>query len=295
MDIATGDEVIAPSHTAVPTVAAIGMTGATPVLVDIEEHYFTIDAEAVEAAITPRTRAIVAVHLYGQPADLHALSEIASRHDLTLIEDCAQSTGACWGESVTGGIGHIGCFSFFPTKNLGAMGDGGCVVTNDPAITKRLQALRQYGWDAGRISEFQGYNSRLDELQAAILRVKLPYLNEDNGKRRVLANNYDRAFADLPIELPKRRHKGTHVFHLYVIQSEQRDALNAHLKKHGIGAGIHYYPACHQMPAYAQYAPRRDGLPMTERVAKQVLSLPLFPEMTEATQTQVINAVKGFF
>ncbi len=293
--VGEGDEVVVPSHTAVPTVAAIGMAGATPVFVDIEKNYYTVNPKAVESAITKRTKVIVAVHLYGQPANLEALAEIADRRHVTLIEDCAQSTGAQWDDSFAGGIGLIGCFSFFPTKNLAAMGDGGCVVTNDPAIAQCLYALRQYGWDQHRVSCVQGYNSRLDELQAAVLRAKLPYLEGDNNQRIQLADRYDFALQHLPIQLPRRRPNCSHVFHLYVIETEYREDLRLHLLERDIVAGIHYQPATHQMPAYQSFAEGECNLPITESVVDRILSLPLYPGMTTAEQSSVIDAVREFY
>lgn len=295
LDIGAGDEVIAPSHTAVPTVAAIGMAGARPVLVDVEADYYTLDPDAVAASITSATSAIIAVHLYGQPADLNRLKEIAEKHDLALIEDCAQAHGARIGDNRVGCIGDLGCFSFFPTKNLGALGDGGAVVSNNPELVERLRRLRQYGWDAQRVSLEQGYNSRLDELQAAILRAKLPQLELDRARREELAAEYNRQFEGLPLTIPEVRLGCSHAYHLYVMQLERRDDLLQYLKERGVLASIHYPVACHQMPAYQDCSPVEGGLSITESLVDRVLSLPMYPELGEEDQATVVDAVKGFF
>ena len=211
--IGIGDEVITVSHTAVATVAAIELAGATPVLVDIEPDFYTIDPGQLQKAISPKTKAIIPVHLYGQSADLEAVLKIAKQHNLRVIEDCAQATGALYKNRRIGSFGDLACFSFYPTKNLGAFGDGGMVVCNESKLAKKVKCLREYGWDESRISQFAGVNSRLDELQAAVLRVKLPYLDEDNSKRRKLAKLYDQGLSGLL--LPKIRAEAIPVYHLY--------------------------------------------------------------------------------
>ena len=293
--IGTGDEVITVAHTAVATVAAIDLAGATPVLVDIDADYFSIVPAAVDAAITPRTKAIVAVHLYGQPADLAALKAIAQRNKLRLIEDCAQAHGAYFDGKRAGSIGDVACFSFYPTKNLGAIGDAGMVVTNDDAIGAKARSIREYGWVDRYSSAVPGWNTRLDEMQAAILRVKLPSLDVDNGRRVQLADRYDAAFIDLPLGLPKRRASATHVFHLYVVRSPRRDEMQAHLKTRGIGALVHYPVPVHRQPAYADRELNRGALPETDKAAREVLSLPMYPELAGAEQDIVIDAVRSFF
>ncbi len=290
-----GDEVIAPSHTATATVAAIAMVGAIPVLTDVDPVHCTLDPHAVSQAITKKTKGIIAVHIYGQPADMDTIGEIALQNNLKLIEDCAQAPGATFNQRRVGGIGDVGCFSFYPTKNLGAIGDGGAVVTSDPSIADQLRILRQYGWDENRISQQTGYNSRLDELQAAILRVKLKHLEADNAKRIALARRYEEELKYLPLESIPQRPWCSHVYHLYVISVERRDALVDHLKSHGIIAGIHYPIPVHLMPAYAYGTNSKLNLPHTELIAKRVLSLPMYPELTESDQDKVIKTLKEFF
>lgn len=293
--VGPGDEVITVSHTAVATVAAIELTGATPVLVDIEPDYFTLDPEKLESAISPRTKAIIPVHLYGQSADLTPILEIARRHGIRVIEDCAQAHGAMYGGRRVGAWGDIACFSFYPTKNLGALGDGGMVVTNDPALAERARLLREYGWAERYVSHIAGLNSRLDEVQAAVLRVKLRYLDADNAARAHLAQDYDRAFVDARLNKPKRRLNATHVYHLYVIRCPDRDVLQTHLKTQGVGALIHYPVPVHLQPAYKGRLRGSDILFETERAARDVLSLPMYPELEASECEKVINAVRAFY
>lgn len=287
LDIGPGDEVIVPSHTAVPTVAAVAMAGAKPVYVDIEPEYFTIDPNKVEEACTDKTKAIIAVHLYGQAAAMDKLMVIARRHDLRVIEDCAQATGASYHGRKLGTIGDIGCFSFFPTKNLGAIGDGGAISCNSTQIADRLCGLRQYGWDECRISQEPGMNSRLDEIQAAILRVKLRYLDKGNEERQRQAARYMRALTDLPIAFPIQRNRASHVYHLFVIQTVNRDVLLQHLRANDIAPGIHYVLPVHRMPAFAS----EKRLPVTDQVVKKIVSLPIYPGLSELDQEYVISAM----
>jgi dTDP-4-amino-4,6-dideoxygalactose transaminase len=291
-DIGQGDEVITVSHTAVATVAAIELAGARPVLVDIDPDSYTMDASHIEAAITPRTRAILPVHLYGQAADLAPLLDIARRYGLRLIEDCAQAHGAMYQGRRVGAIGDVGCFSFYPTKNLGAYGDGGLIVTNDPALAERARLLRQYGWREHYISSRRGTNSRLDELQAAILRVKLQHLESWNERRRVLAALYNQLLAGSGVTTPNEPAYSRHVYHLYVIQSERRAALQAHLQAHGVSALVHYPVPVHRQPAYADLGYASGCLPATERAASRVLSLPLYPELTEDEVRTVCRLIR---
>jgi dTDP-4-amino-4,6-dideoxygalactose transaminase len=291
MDIGYGDEVIVPSHTATATVAAVALAGATPVFADIDPDFYTVDAKAVEAACTDRTKAIIAVHLYGQSADLDALQAIAHRRGLRLIEDCAQSAGASFRNRKLGTIGDIGCFSFFPTKNMGAFGDGGAVVCRDTELAARVQRLRQYGWDTDRVSLEPGMNSRLDELQAAILRVKLRYLDGDNAERRHQAGRYRSGLAGLPVSLPAEREGASHVYHLYVVRTPERDRLLDYLKQHEIIAGVHYTVPVHRMPAF-----RSDlRLPVTEKIVDEIISLPLYPGLDETAQSRVVSVIQNFF
>jgi dTDP-4-amino-4,6-dideoxygalactose transaminase len=290
LQIGAGDEVITVSQTAVATVAAIEMTGAKPVMVDIEEDFYTIAPEKIEAAITPKTKAVAAVHLYGQVADLDAILKITQKHKLKLIEDCAQAHGAMYKNKRAGSIGDCGCFSFYPTKNLGALGDGGMVVTNDAGLAEKIEMLRQYGWKERYISEFAGINSRLDELQAAILRVKLAHLDDDNAKRNHIAQMYNQQLGQTEIITPKKRQNCSHVYHLYVIRAKKRDQLLEHLKQQGIAAAIHYPMPVHLQPAYNN----GQKLPITEKITKEILSLPMYPELTEEQTQKIIDAVKGF-
>jgi len=289
------NEVITVSHTAVATVAAIELAGAVPVLVDIEPDYFTLDPDKLEAAISPRTKAIIPVHLYGQPADLAPILEIARRHGVRVIEDCAQAHGAMYGERRVGAWGDIACFSFYPTKNLGALGDGGMIVTNDSALAERARLLREYGWAERYVSHIPGLNSRLDEVQAAVLRVKLRYLDADNAARARRAQDYDQALRGIRLTTPKRRSDATHVYHLYVIRCSERDELQTWLKAGGVGVLIHYAVPIHLQPAYQRRLRGGDNLPETERAARQVLSLPMYPELSEMELQMVAKAVQSFF
>lgn len=297
LGIGPGDDVVTVSHTAVATVAAIEMSGASAVLVDVEPSWLTIDPEAAAQALTPRTRAIVAVHLYGQPADLSALAELCRRRDIALVEDCAQALGASWRRRAAGSFGAAACFSFYPTKTLGTVGDGGMVTTADTDVAHRLTELRQYGWSGDRISHRPGFNSRLGPLQAAILSVKLGHLGEIVAQRRAIASRYTAALAATPLILPSPRPDTEHAYTLYVVrcrEEDERDALAAHLAARGILAGVHYPVPVHRQPAYRGRL-RTGPLPVTEHAATQVLSLPIYPELTEAQQDAVVTAVAGFF
>jgi dTDP-4-amino-4,6-dideoxygalactose transaminase len=288
-----GDEIITVSHTAVATVSAIELAGATPVLVDIDPVTYTIDPDKIEQAITPRTRAIIPVHLYGAAAHLNPIIDLARRHHLKVIEDCAQAHGARYAARVVGSFGDVACFSFYPTKNLGAIGDGGLVATNDPAIAENLNLLRQYGWRERYVSEIAGWNTRLDELQAAILRVKLRHLDEDNAKRRALAAIYDEQLAGvvtIPIEPVNTRH----AYHLYVIRHPRRDALLQFLHERGIGTAIHYPVPIHLQPAYRGRLGDVGSLPKTERAAQEIVSLPMYPELSEDDVRTVAQAIREF-
>lgn len=291
--IGPGDEVITVSHTATATVAAIELTGATPVLVDIEADYFTLDPSQLEAAITSRTKAIVPVHMYGQPADMNPILEIARQHRLRVIEDGAQAHGARYQHQRVGSFGDMACFSFYPTKNLGALGDGGMVVTADKTLAEKAMLLRQYGWAERYTSHVAGWNTRLDEIQAAILRVKLRHLDQDNARRVHLAELYDKELAYNGIVLPQKRDHSTHVYHLYVIRSAKRDALLAHLKAEGIGAAIHYPTPIHLQPAYAKL-PGHHLLSITEESCKEILSLPIYPELAESDVRIITDTITAF-
>jgi dTDP-4-amino-4,6-dideoxygalactose transaminase len=298
--IGAGDLVFTVSHTAVATVAAIERAGATPVLVDVEPGTYTMAprelARALQMPVSGRPAAVLPVHIYGQPADLSALSEIAAAHNLRLIEDCAQSHGALYRGKPTGSFGDIACFSFYPTKNLGALGDGGMVVTNDQALAAAAREIREYGWRERYVSARAGINSRLDAMQAAILRVKLATLNEGNARRQSIADRYDSGLAGLPLTVPTRRAQATHVFHQYVIRLAARDQLRDRLRAAGIATGIHYPVPVHQQPAYSGrlvWGP--SGLGLTERAAPQILSLPIYPQLPGEAVARVISEIRRFF
>ncbi|MFH1798615.1 MAG: DegT/DnrJ/EryC1/StrS family aminotransferase [Candidatus Omnitrophota bacterium] len=290
--IGPGDEVITAAHTAVATVAAISLTGATPVFVDIEPECYTIDPQRVEEAITPKTKAIIPVHIYGHPADMDAITRIAKEYDLKVIEDCAQAHGAKYKGRRVGSVGDIACFSFYPTKNLGAIGDGGIVVTNDFGLAKKTKLLREYGWKERYISVTGGWNSRLDEIQAAILRVKLKYLDEDNKNRMILAENYLEHLRDLPLVLPKKRDDSEHVYHLFVIKTNDRESLRDYLKEKGISTSVQYPVPVHKQ---AHYMSVNKVLPITEKIAGKILSLPMYPEFSKEESKIFINAIKAFY
>ena len=284
--IGPGDDVITVSHTAVATVAAIELAGATPILVDIDPCTYTMDPNRLEDTIKQqgagRLKAIIPVHLYGHPADMAAIMDIAGRHGLSVIEDCAQSHGAAIGDRKTGTWGHLSAFSFYPTKNLGALGDGGAVVTNDPALAQRLRQLREHGFRERYVSHLSGMNTRLDELQAAILRVKLQYLRTENARRLQIARIYGASLSGTTLVLPQLHAKVDHVFHLYVVRSTHRDGLKAFLKENSVGTSIHYPVPVHLQPAYhARAVIGRGGLEHTEQVCREILSLPMYPQMTD--------------
>jgi dTDP-4-amino-4,6-dideoxygalactose transaminase len=297
-DAGPGDLVFTVSHTAVATVAAIELAGATPVLVDIDPVTYTMDPNCLEATLAqPPTgipKAVIPVHLYGHPADMPTIMAIAKRHDLYVIEDCAQSHGATLDGRMTGAWGDIAAFSFYPTKNLGALGDGGMVVTNNPALGEWVRLLRQYGWRERNISDIPGGNSRLDELQAAVLRVKLQYLDKENMRRQSLAKTYNALLADIGLTLPEARSGVTHVYHQYVVRLPQRDDLRTTLRQAGIGTLIHYPVPVHLQPAYRGRLPQVAPLPWTEQVSLQVLSLPMFPQLSDDMLQRVGERIINF-
>ncbi len=295
LGIGPGDEVITVAHTAVATVAAIELAGATPRLVDIDAATYTLDPAQLAAAITSRTRAVVPVHLYGAPADMDAVLAVAHAHGLLIVEDCAQAHGARYRGRMVGALGDAAAFSFYPTKNLGALGDGGAVATNRPEVAERLRLLRQYGWRERYVSDVTGYNSRLDELQAAILRVRLRHLDAENTARRRLAARYDAALAGLPITLPTARADDRAVYHLYVIRTAARDALAVHLRARGIGTGVHYPVPVHRQPAYAHLGCDPGSLPATEAAAAEVLSLPMYPDLLPTAVDTIAAAIRDYY
>jgi dTDP-4-amino-4,6-dideoxygalactose transaminase len=290
--IEEGDEVIVPGNTFIASFLAITENRLVPAPVEPDPATFNLDPAGVEAAIGPRTRAIMAVHLYGQLADMPALTALARRHQLLLIEDAAQAHGAISGGRKAGAFGDAAAFSFFPTKNLGALGDGGAVVTGDTALAQRVAALRNYGSDVKYHHLFQGLNSRLDEMQAAMLRVKLKYLDGDIAWRRHVARRYREGIRHAHIQLPAATREEQHVWHLFVVRCAHRDALQRHLQAHGIQTQVHYPVPPHRQPAYADL--RNARLPLTERLHDEVLSLPMGPTLSEEAVSKVIEACQAF-
>ncbi len=290
--IGAGDEVIVPGHTFIATWLSVSRSGATPVPVDCRLETANMDPDAIDAAITPRTRAIVAVHLYGLPAAMDAIRAIADRHGLRLFEDAAQAHGASIGGRRAGTLGDAAAFSFYPGKNLGALGDGGAVVTDDDGLSERVGVLRNYGSRRKYVHEVAGANSRLDELQAAFLRVKLRHLDDWNARRRLVAQRYRDALADLPgIELLSLPHEVEHAWHLFVVRSRARDRLMRHLEDAAIESLIHYPVAPHRSGAYAASIGR--GLPASDELAATVLSLPIGPHLSGEEQDAVVDALRS--
>jgi dTDP-4-amino-4,6-dideoxygalactose transaminase len=290
-----GDEVIVPSNTFIATWLAVSQVGATPVPVEPDERTHNLDPERVEAAITPRTRAILPVHLHGQPADMDPLVEIARRHGLKVIEDAAQAHGARYKGRRAGSLGDAAAFSFYPGKNLGALGDGGAITTDDDALAERLRLLRNYGSRVKYQHEVLGYNSRLDELQAAFLRVKLPRLDAWNARRREIARLYDEALAGVPgLTLPFAPAFASPVHHLYVIRHARRDALQQHLTLAGIGTLIHYPVPPHRSSPYEARFPDPASLPIADRLGREVLSLPIGPHLPAASALHVAASIRDF-
>ncbi len=293
LGIGPGDLVATVSHTAVATVAAIELAGAQPVLVDVDQGY-GMDMAHLEATLRLLpVKAVIPVHLYGQPVALDRLMQITSTRDIAVIEDCSQAHGARFGDRPVGCFGALAAYSLYPTKNLGGIGDGGIVAGNSHERAEALRALRQYGWGETRSSDRPGYNSRLDEIQAAILRVRLTRLDADNSRRRIIAQAYDAGLKDVPgLGLPWRRPDTLHVFHQYVVTHAARDTLQARLQDHGVQTGVHYPCPVHHQPAYrGRGALGPGGLPNSERAAASVLSLPIFPQMTDPQVSRVITAV----
>lgn len=296
LGVGAGDEVITVSNTAVPTVAAIRAAGATPVFVDVEEDTFLIDVSLVEGAVTGRTRCILPVHLCGQMADMAPLADIARRRGLYLVEDCAQACGASYRGRRAGSVGDIGAFSFYPTKVLGAFGDAGALTTDDPELAARLRRLRFYGMEGGYYAEEEGFNSRLDEVQAALLSLALPRVEEAVEKRRELAQLYDQGLAGVgDLALPAVREGCRHQFYLYTVRTGRRDELQDYLRGEGIETRINYSHPVHLMRGYAFLGYREGDLPVTERLAASILSLPMYPELPRRHAERVIEAVRAFF
>lgn len=292
--IGPGDEVITVPFTFVATVSAIHYTGATPVFVDIDSRTFTMDPAAIEAAITPRTKALMPVHLYGQPADMDPILEIAKRHGLLVIEDAAQAHGAEYKGRRAGSMGDMGCFSFYPGKNLGAYGEGGMVTTHNPEFARTLRMLRDWGAEKKYHHVLKGYNFRLESLQAAVLRVKLPYLEGWTEARRTAAGHYDRLLVNAAVQTPAAMDYARHVYHVYAVRTQRRQALQDALLASGVQTGIHYPIPVHLLPAFADLGYKAGQFPHAEKAASEVLSLPMFPELTQAQCETVAQAVEAF-
>jgi dTDP-4-amino-4,6-dideoxygalactose transaminase len=298
--IGAGDLVFTVSQTAVATVAAIERAGARAVLVDVEPGTYTMAPHellrTLKSRLPGRPAAVLPVHLYGEPADLSPICEAARVYGLRIIEDCAQSHGALYHERPTGSFGDIGCFSFYPTKNLGAFGDAGMAVTSHAGLASAMREIREYGWRERYISARVGINSRLDPIQAAILGVKLDNLAADNARRQAIAGRYDLGLSGLPLALPKRRANAVHVFHQYVVGLAERDVLRDYLKAQGIGTGIHYPIPVHLQPAYRnRIAAGPSGLGVSERAARQILSLPMYPQLSDEMIDRVVSGIRDFF
>ncbi|MEH2437819.1 MAG: DegT/DnrJ/EryC1/StrS family aminotransferase [Nostoc sp.] len=303
LDIGAGDEVITTPFTFIATSEVISAVGAKPVFVDIDATTFNLDVEQVAAAITPKTKAIIPVHLFGQPVDMTSLMAIAQSHNLSVIEDCAQSTGTMWANQKVGSIGHIGCFSFYPTKNLGGCGDGGAITTNDPAIATKLRILRDHGSRIRYLHEEIGVNSRLDALQAAILQIKLRYLDIWNDRRRDIANYYYQFLSQVPgIVPPQELPEGVGVWNQYTIRisgegrngssAKYRDWVRSQLQEQGVSSMIYYPHPLHLQPVYQSLGYQIGDLPIAEQACHEVISLPMYPELTQQQQDQVIYALK---
>ena len=293
LDVGPGDEVIVPSNTYIATWMAVSQCGATPVPVEPEKCTYNINPALIEAAITPRTKVIIPVHLYGQPADMDPILEIARRHKLKILEDGAQAHGARYKGKRMGSHGDAVAWSFYPGKNLGALGDGGAVTTNNPEIADRLRVLRNYGSRVKYVNEVQGYNSRLDPLQAAVLRVKLAHLDDWNARRAAIAAIYSQELAGTGVTTPYIPEWADPVWHLYVIQSPERDRLQAAMKGDGIDTLIHYPIPPHLQQAYSQLRLRQGSFPISERMADQVLSLPIGPHLDLSATRHVVEAIRA--
>jgi len=295
LGIGPGDEVITVGWTFIATIEAIILVGAQPVVVDIEPDYYCLNPELLKEAITTRTRAIIPVHVYGHPADMTAINAVAEGHNLKVIEDCAQAHMARYGGEAVGSLGDCGIFSFYMSKNLSGYGEGGIITTDDNELASQIRLLRNHGYTSKYEHEVIGYNSRLDEIQAAILNVKLRKLEWGNQRRRELAAIYDEMLADLPLIIPPVAPQVEHVYHLYTIRTPQRDALAAYLEEHDIGFATHYRSPAHLQPACRPYGLYRAELPVTEQAADEVLQLPIHPYLSEEQIEYVAETVRGFF
>lgn len=295
IDVGPGDEVITAGNSFAATAFAIAYTGAQAVFVDIDPADFNLNPELLEAAITDRTKAIIPVHLYGQPAPMDEILDIAKRNNLRVIEDSAQAHGAEYRGRRCGSMGDIGCFSFYPGKNLGAFGDGGCATTNDPELAEKLQLLRNYGQKVKNRHDLLGFNCRLDTVQAAVLLTKMKYIEDWTEKRREVAGWYREALADTDLILPVEREHVRHVYHLYVVRHPRRDALREYLDERDIQSGIHYPRPLSTASPMVNATCHPAGLPVTSQLANEILSLPMCPEMTQAKVLRVAEVIKAFF
>jgi len=295
MGIGAGDEVITVGWTFIATIEAIILVGAQPVVVDIEPDYYCLNPELLEQAITPRTRAVIPVHIYGHPADMATITAAAVRYNLQVIEDGAQAHLARHGGGAVGSLGDCGIFSFYMSKNLGGYGEGGMITTNDDGLAEQIRLLRNHGYTSKYEHEIIGYNSRLDEVQAAILNVKIEKLQWGNQRRRELAAIYDEALADVPVITPAVAPQAEHVYHLYTIRTSQRDALAAYLGEHDIGFATHYRMPAHLQPACRPYGLHLAELPATEQAADEVLQLPIHPYLSDEQVEYVAETVRKFF
>lgn len=293
LGIGTGDEVIVQGNTYIASVMGITMNGATPVFVEPDEYY-NIDASKIEEKITDKTKAVLVVHLYGQASEMDKITAIAKKHNLKIVEDCAQSHGADFDGKRTGTFGDIGCFSFYPSKNLGAFGDAGAIVTDDEKIAEDFRIYRNYGSEKRYYNKVVGANSRLDEIQAGLLRVRLSHMQELTEEKIAIADRYSRELHNSKIELPKVRDKATAIWHQYVIRTDRRDELIEYLNKREIGTIIHYPIPPHLSEAYGYLGYSEGAFPITENYAKTVLSIPMYNGMTREEQTYVIDAINGF-
>ncbi len=293
LGIGSGDEVIVPAHTFTATAAAVTFTGATPVFVDVDPVTWNIDSSTIEHALTARTRAILPVHLYGLPADMDSILDIASRFGLVVVEDACQAHGAQYKTRRSGSLGTAAGFSFYPTKNLGACGDGGMATTNDPGVAETIRALRNCGQRVKNVHELSPSNHRLDNIQAAILRVKLRYLDEWIGLRRKWAAMYNMLLAGSGLRLPVEPPGYMHVYHLYVIRTLRRDSLQVQLKDRGVGTAIHYPNPVHLQPFYSKGQDRHGEFPIAEQICGEILSLPMYPEMTAEQVERVASEIFG--
>jgi dTDP-4-amino-4,6-dideoxygalactose transaminase len=294
LGLGPGDEVVTQANTCVPTVSAIERAGATPVLCDVEAEAGTMDPDSLKGALGPKTRAVVPVHLYGQCADTEAIVDLCSGHGIAVVEDCAQAVGADLRGRPAGTIGTLGCFSFYPTKNLAALGDGGAVITNDADLDERLRLVRQYGQTDRYRHVTEGVNSRLDEVQAGILRTRLPHVPRWNARRTEIADAYAEALAGSPVRALARLADRRHVFHLFVVEAPDRDALRAHLGDAGIGTLIHYPTPVHGHPPYRRLADGPVPLSVSERLCDRILSLPIYPELSDEEVAHVAEALRSF-